>query len=131
MSDFVKVISGTLIALVLCLMLSKHGKDISLLITVAVCCMAAAVAMSYLQPVVDFFDRLQRIGNLDTDMLSVLVKVVGIALLTEITSLVCTDVGNAAMGKVLQILSAAVILWLSVPLLNKLLDLLNEILGAL
>lgn len=35
------------------------------------------------------------------------------------------------MGKVLQILGTAVILWLSIPLVNGLMDLLQQILGGI
>ena len=131
MNDFLKVIAGCLVALILGLIFSKQGKDISLVLTVAVCCMIALAAVTYLRPVIDFFERLQNIGNLNQSMLTVLLKAVGIAVITQIVNLICTDSGNAAMGKTVQLLSAAVILSLSVPLFEHLLDLLNEILGAL
>lgn len=131
MNDFLKVISGCLVALILGLVLSKQGKDITLILTVAVCCMIAFAAVTYLRPVIGFFERLQNIGNLNQSMLTVLLKAVGIALITQIINLICTDCGNAAMGKTVQMLSTAVILSLSVPLFEHLLDLLNEILGAL
>ena len=47
----------------------------------------------------------------------------------EITSLICTDAGNAALGKSVQILATCGILWLSIPLFTSLIDLLNKILG--
>ena len=64
-------------------------------------------------------------------MLTILLKVVGTALIAEIVTLVCMDGGNASMGKALQFLAAAVILWLSLPMLTALLELIEEILGNL
>ena len=76
-----------------------------------------------------FIGKLQAVGNLNTEMLEILLKSVGIGLLSEIAVLVCCDMGNASMGKTLQILSMAVILWLSLPLFSSLLDLIGKILG--
>lgn len=131
MDIFIKATAGILVALVLCLSLSKQGKDISLLLTIAVCCMIVAAAISCLEPVVAFIDKLQSIGQLDSQMIQILLKAVGIGLLAEVTGLICADVGNAAMGKTLQILATAAILWMSIPLLNELIELIDGILGAL
>ncbi len=131
MDIFIKSTAGVLIAIVLILTLSKQGKDISLLLTIAVCCMLVSTAIIYLKPVTDFLGRLQSIGQLDSETLTILMKAVGIGLLAEITGLICTDAGNASLGKALQLLATATILWMSIPLLNELIELIDKILGAI
>lgn len=131
MDVIIKAIAGVLIAIVLCQVLAKQGKDISVLLLIAVCCIVVSTAIAYLRPVVDFIRNLQSIGQLNTEMISVLFKAVGITLLTEITSMICSDMGNTSLGKSLQILSLAVILWLSLPLFEQLLALLDNILGSI
>ncbi len=131
MNVIIKAIAGVLIAIVLCQVLAKQGKDISVLLLIAVCCIVVSTAIAYLRPVVDFIRNLQSIGQLNTEMISVLFKAVGITLLTEITSMICSDMGNTSLGKSLQILSLAVILWLSLPLFEQLLALLDNILGSI
>lgn len=131
MDIFIKAAAGILIAVVLILTLSKQGKDISLLLTIAVCSMVVSAAITYLQPVVDFLKRLQSIGQLDSETLTILMKAVGIGLLAEIIGLICTDAGNASLGKALQMLATAAILWMSIPLLNELIELIDKILGAI
>lgn len=129
MASYWQGAAAVLLAVILMLALGKQGKEIGLLLTLAVCCMVGALAVSYLQPVVEFIQRLQSIGQLDSGMLEILLKVVGIGIVGEIASLICGDSGNAALGKALQMLSAAVILWLSLPLLTQLLELVQQILG--
>lgn len=128
MDVFIKAAAGVLIALVLYLVLAKQGKDFSLLLTVAVCSMVTVAAVNYLKPVIGFFDKLQTLGQLDSEMLGIILKAVGIGLLGEVTGLICADAGNAALGKTLQILASAVILWMSVPLFTSLIELVEEIL---
>ena len=130
MDIFLKASAGIIIAVIMCLTLAKQGKDLSLLLTVVVCCVVATAAVAYLQPVIDFLRRLQTIGELDPDMFEVLLKATGIGLLAEIMNLICTDAGNASLGKALQILATAVILWMSIPMLNALIELIDNILGA-
>ena len=131
MDDFLKVTAGVMIALLLYLILSKQGKDFAILLTVAVCCMVVAIAASFLEPILDFVDMLISLGNFDTNVLQILLKSVGIGLLTEVTSLICADAGNASLGKSLQILASVVILWLAIPLFTALIDTVEEILVAL
>ena len=72
-------------------------------------------------------NRLSDLGQINDQMLRIIFKTVGVALLAEISELICVDAGNATLGKSLQVLSTAVILWLSVPLLNELIDLIETI----
>lgn len=129
MTGFWQGAAAVLLAVVLLLALGKQGKEAGLLLSIAVCCMLGGLALSYLEPVVALVQRLQDMTELDSEMLQILLKAVGIGLIGEIASLICADAGNAALGKALQFLSAAVILWLSLPLVNALLELLQEMLG--
>ena len=130
MDIFLKAAIGVLVTLVLCLVLAKQGKDLATLLALAVCCMVLTAAMTYFRPVLDFFQKLETMGNLDHDLVKTLLKAVGIGLLSEITGLVCADAGNSAMGKTLQILASVVILTLSLPIFTQLLELIETILVA-
>lgn len=130
MSVFLKAVAGVLTALILWLCLNKHSKDLSVLLTLAVCAMAFTAAITFLQPVVNFLQKIQAIGDLDEDLLSVVLKSVGIGLIGEICTLICKDAGNESMGKVLQTVSSVVVLWMSIPVFEKLLSLLDKILGT-
>lgn len=125
---FLKATAGVLISIVICIAISKQGSDFSLLLTIAVCCMIITAAISFIEPVINFIHKLESIGQLNGDMLGILLKAVGTGLLAEIAGLICADAGNASMGKTLKFLASAVILCMSVPLFSSLLDLVEEIL---
>lgn len=130
MNIFWKTAAGILTAIILWINLNKSNRDISVLMTLSVCAMAIIGSAALLQPVVSFVKKLQGIGELDSDLVSVVLKVVGVGIVTEIAVLICKDAGNESMGKALQFVSAASILWMSIPVFEKLLDLLEKILGA-
>lgn len=120
-----------LLASVLGLALANQGKEIGIILTIAVCCMVMMLSASFLEPVIDFLQQLESMGELDSELIRILFKVVGIALVSEIAGMVCADAGNASMGKALQMLGTAVILWLSIPVFNALLELIQDILGGI
>jgi len=130
MNIFFKACAGVLIALILWLCLNKNSKDMAVLLSVAVCVTVLIAAIAFLQPVADFIVKIQKIGNLDDSLVAVVLKAVGIGLISEVCVLVCKDAGYESVGKVLQTMASAVILWLSIPVFEKLLTLLDEILGA-
>ena len=130
MDTLLKAIAGVLIALVLCQVLNLKEKNISVLLVMAVCCIVVTAAGSYIEQIFDFIHRIEEIGQLNSDILRVMLKAAGVCLLSEIAALICTDAGNGALGKVLQILSSVVILWICIPVFSELLSLVQEILEA-
>ena len=131
MGTFFQAAAAVLIASVLGVTLSRQNKELSSLLTIGVCCMVMFAAVSFLKPVLDLLHQLESVGNLNSDLVRILLKVVGIGLVTEIAGMICTDAGNASMGKALQMLSSAVILWISIPAFEALLDLIQQILGGI
>ena len=129
MNGYLQAAAGVLLAVILVLALGKEGKQTALLLVLSVCAMVGVLALGYLEPVVDFMKRLSIVGDIGGEMLGTLLKVVSIGLIGEIAGLICTDSGNASLGKILQILSAALILRLALPLFEQLLDLLERVLG--
>ena len=93
--------------------------------------MVALAALAYIRPILDFFTRLQINGNWNSDLLSILLKAAGIGILSEIVTLVCSDTGNASLGKALQFMTIATILWLSLPLFEGLMEIVEQLLGKL
>lgn len=130
MNIFWKTAAGILTAVILWINLNKSSKDVSVLMTLAVCAMAMIAAAAFFEPVVSFVKKLQELGKLDTALVSVVLKVVGVGVVTEISVLICKDAGNESMGKTLQCVSAVAVLWMAIPVFEKLLALLDRILGA-
>ena len=108
----------------------KNAKEFQIVLTLGVCALVIAAIYSFLAPVLDMIDSLSLEGKIDGDMIRILLKATGVGLLTEYVALVCQDAGNGALGKILQVLSTVVILWLSLPLITGLMELISNILTA-
>lgn len=129
MDIILKTIGITMITVILCLFFGKQNKDISILLAMAACCIVFCAAGYYLESVLSFVNQLKVIGNLNGSFLEILLKAVGIGLICEVSALICADAGNSALGKTIHIVAAGAILWISLPLLSSLLELMDKILS--
>ena len=131
MTPFLQISGAVLLAVILVLALKSYCKEISTILAITVCCLTGLTALRYLQPVLEFLKKLEDLGGLDEVMIEILLKATGIGILSEIANLVCKDAGNESMGKSMQLLGTAVILYLSLPLFQTLIELLQKRLGEL
>ena len=129
MEHFFQAAAAVMAAVVLWIMLSKQGKEYALLLSIGACGLIMILMFRFLEPVLDQLKQLEALGNLQPEWLNVMLKAVGIGIVVEMGSLICTDAGNAALGKTLQFLGTGAILWLSIPLVDSLIKLLQQILG--
>ena len=99
MSIFFKSIAIVLITVILGLVLSKKERDLGVVLTSCAICLVLSCAVVFLDPIIDFFKTIKSVGNINSELFRILLKAVGIGILGEITSLLCQDSGNAALGK--------------------------------
>ena len=131
MGEFLGACGAVLLSVILIGNLNGCRKDMAALLSLAVCVMVALVALQYVRPMLDFLEELEAIGSLDSHMVRILLKLLGIGLVSEVAVLACNDSGNASLGKSLQLLTMMVMMYHAIPLYRSLIALLQEILGQL
>ena len=129
METFLRGIALVLVGVILSLIISRQNRDLGVLLSIGICTMICISAAAYLESLTDFLKNILILGGINRNYLSILLKCTGIGLLSELAGLICIDAGENAMSKALQILANGAILFLSLPLLQKLLELLEEVLG--
>ena len=130
METFLQAVGLVLVGVVLTLVVGKNSRELGLLLSLAVCTGICIGAVGYLNALTGFLGEIQVLGHLDREFIGILLKCAGIGFLAEIASLICGDAGQSAMGKAIQILSNAAVIFLSLPLLRRMLELLEEVLGS-
>ncbi len=131
MERFYAGIAGVLLTVILILAIRKQSGEIAILLGLAGCSMVLVVTLGFLSPILAFLQKVQQVASLDGQMLQILMKITAVAFTAEIAGTVCTDADNAALGKGLQMLATVVILYLSLPMLEALLELVERILVAI
>ena len=131
MEIYLRLIGGVLIAAIMTMVLKKQEKDIALLLSLAMCTIVMISMSLYLEEMLAFVWKLSEIGGLESGWVRMVLKILGIGLLSQISTSICTDAGNRSLGQAIQILTNIVILWLCLPLLEEILALLRTVLEEL
>ncbi|MBE6975477.1 MAG: hypothetical protein E7436_08310 [Ruminococcaceae bacterium] len=131
MDGYLRAIGLVLLSVVIAVLLGKHSKEMTVLLTLAVCAAVMTAAVRFLDPILSLLRELEAYCRLDSGYMQILLKAVGVGLVGEMAALVCVDGGHGAMGKAVEILTAAAVLWLSLPLMTALLELVLKIAGEL
>lgn len=128
MEGYFQAAAAVLLAVILSITLKQNNPSMATLLSLAVCALVLLAALNFLKPVLSFLDSIRQLGGLSEELVLILLKVTGISVITEIAALVCADSGNSSMAQTLKMLSTGVILYLSIPIFQVLMDLIQKIL---
>lgn len=118
-----------IITALLCAVLKKQDGVFAAALSALCAGILFLFAFRFLEPVVDFAGKLQAIGGIDRTLSGVLLKSVGIGLITELSVAICEDAGEGSLGKMARFCGSAAAVYLALPLLGGVLDLLEELLN--
>lgn len=131
METFWKAIAVIILTVILGVTLGKTEKDISVVLSVAACSIIMIIAMQYLEEVIAFLWQLSSKESEQIPSIKIILKITGVALVTELMTLVSSDAGNSSLGKAVEILGNAAILNLALPLFETFLTILQELMGLI
>ena len=131
MGDFWKAAAMVLLAVILGASLGKTEKDIGVMLHLAACCAVSVIALEYLSPMLDFLHQLSSMAGDSGIFANTLLKITGIALVTELIGMISSDAGSNSLGKAMQLLGSSAILYLAVPVFELFFTMIQEILTQL
>ena len=122
-----KLSALALAAALLCLTLKKQSPELALALSLCALALGAWVILSALKPVLNLAASLARRAELEEGLTAPLWKCMGLGLLTELTASVCADAGQNALAKLVELGGGILCLAASLPLLQAVLALVEEI----
>ncbi len=127
MSILIKIIGVSLIAVFLSILLKKTHPEYAL----AVILCAASLILSYLfgafKTVFEGIQEMMNLSEIDPGYAELILKIMGIAFLSEYTSALFFDAGETAMGKKVELAGKLIILLISLPVIKRLSELIMTI----
>lgn len=125
-----KAAAIVILAVILGVTIGKTEKDIAVVLTAAACCGVVGLAIHSLSDVIVFLSQLCSISDSQHYFFGTLLKVIGVAVISEMTSLISMDAGSSSLEKAMQFLGNAMILSLSLPLFERFIEIVQEILNV-
>lgn len=130
MEEFLKISGICLTAALLSAVLDRRDHAYAMALGALACALALMACVRAVRPAVRFLEELNALSGLEPSFFSVLVKTVGIGIVTQICCAVCADCGQNAMAKASELCGLCACVALSLPLMRAALDVIRQMMGA-
>ena len=119
-----KIISISLISLVLYVVLKQKSPEFAMIVSVAGGMLILFFCFDYLKDVISYYSNLSSSIGVDSDVIKIAVKIVCVGLLTEFVSDLAIDFGNSAISSKILFGGKVVICVIILPVVKELVSLL-------
>ena len=96
--DIVKIIGIGLIALIIIVIIKQYKPEFSIYISIIAGALIIILIMDKISPVIDLLTNLSNKTSINNEFLTLLIKITGIAFLTEFAVSICKDSGESAIA---------------------------------
>ena len=128
MSEVVKIIAIGMIALIVIIVIKQYRPEFAIYISIIAGVLILMLSLHKIGEVVSLIQGISEKSGINGKFLSILLKITGIAILTEFAVSVCKDSGESAIASKIEMGSKVIIISMSVPIISSLLELMMTIL---
>ena len=118
MSILFKITVLSLVFILLSVLLKNYRPEYVFLLRVFGITIIIYYALEYVEKFINSFSSVFNDFNIDSSHISLLIKIVGIAIITDFISDILIDNGETAMANTVTIFSKFIVLYLTFPVLN-------------
>lgn len=126
--EIIKIIGIALIALVIIIMLKQYRPEYAIFISILTGILILFLVMDRLTGIINLIESIQDKFSINIQFIALLIKITGIAFLSEFAVSVCKDSGEAAIASKIEIGSKIIIISMSIPIISSLLEIILKIL---
>lgn len=125
--DIVKVIGVGLTALIIIIILKQYKPEFVIYVSIAAGAIILVMIMDKLSGIVNLLTNLSNKANVNNQFLVIILKITGIAFLTEFAVSICKDAGENAIASKIDLGGKVIIIAISIPIIYALLELIIRI----
>ena len=123
MSEVVKIIGIGMIALIIIIIVKQYRPEFAIYISIISGILILLISLQKMGEIVILIQNISQKAGINGKFLSILLKITGIAILTEFAVSVCKDSGESAIASKIEMGSKVIIISMSVPIISSLLEL--------
>ena len=128
MDEIIKIIGIGLIALVIVIILKQYRPEYAIYVSIIAGVLILVLAMEKFSGIINLLKSISDKTYINKQFLGILLKITGIAIITEFAVSICSDAGEKAIASKIEIGSKVIIVAMSIPIISSLLELIIEIL---
>ena len=126
--EIIKIVGISLIGLIIIILLKQYKPEFAIYISIAVGLLILVLVIDKLQGIVSLIQSFADKASINSKFLLVLIKITGIAFLSEFAVSVCKDSGETAIASKIELGSKIIIISMSIPIISSLLEIILNIL---
>ena len=126
--EIIKIVGIALIALVIIIMLKQYRPKYAIFISILTGILILILVMDRLTGIINLIQSIEDKFSINTQFIALLIKITGIAFLSEFAVSICKDSGEAAIASKIEIGSKIIIISMSIPIISSLLEIILKIL---
>lgn len=126
--EIIKIIGIALIALIIIIMLKQYRPEYAIFISILTGALILLLVMDRLTGIINLIQSIQNKFSINTEFIALLIKITGIAFLSEFAVSICKDSGEAAIASKVELGSKIIIISMSIPIISSLLEIILKIL---
>ena len=126
--EIIKIIGIGLIALIIIILLKQYKPEFVIYISLLTGVLILLLLMDQLTGIVNLIQSIAGKANINSQFLTLLIKITGIAILTEFAVSICKDSGEGAIASKIEIGTKIIIISMSIPIISSLLEIILKVL---
>ncbi|MBQ9298866.1 MAG: stage III sporulation protein AD [Clostridia bacterium] len=126
--DIIKIIGVGLIALIIIIILKQYKPEFVIYVSIIAGAIILFLVMDKLTGIIGILSNLSNKAGINSEFLGILLKITGIAFLTEFAVSICNDSGETAIANKIDLGGKIIIIAISIPIISSLLELMIKIL---
>ena len=126
--EIIKIIGIGLVSLIIIILLKQYKPEFAMYISLLAGILIITLIIDNLTGIVSLIQSISDKANINSQFLSLLIKITGIAFLSEFAVSLCKDSGEGAIASKIELGSKIIIISMSIPIISSLLEIILEIL---
>lgn len=126
--EIIRIIGIALVALIIIIMLKQYRPEYAIFISILTGVLILFLVMDRLTGIVNLIKTIQDKSSVNIQFITLLIKITGIAFLSEFAVSICKDSGEAAIASKIELGSKIIIISMSIPIISSLLEVILKIL---
>ena len=120
--DIIKIIGIAFLAVIIIVILKQYRPEFAIYASIIAGVLILALASNTLSGIIDMIKNISNKTNINSEFLVILIKITGIAILTEFAVSICKDSGESAIASKVDVGGKIIIISMSIPIINALID---------
>ncbi len=126
--EIIKIIGIALVALIIIILLKQYKPEFAIYISLLTGVLILVLVMDELTGIMSLIQTIANKASINQQFLTILIKITGIAFLSEFAVSICKDSGEGAIASKIELGSKIIIISMSIPILSSLLEIILKVL---